>query len=148
MLLDNRSSEANVILNRVHGDPRYRQYDIAVFSMMTSLRMPLNRRINACRMRYIPSQRSLYHETFSTATLFLYRSLVLLLRNGGGFIGLQLTDVRIPEDKPLIQFILHPIHLATNDAEERFAVYQDFHSVLFHSLVERRSFIHVFQVVR
>lgn len=54
------------------------------------------------------------------------------------------TDVGVAKHKPLVQFILHPIHLAPNDAEERLAVDENFDPVLFDRFVECAGFLHVF----
>lgn len=59
----------------------------------------------------------------------------------------ELTDVGISEHKSLIQFILHPIHLTANDAEQRFAVNQNFDAILLHRFVKLPCFVHVLKVV-
>ncbi len=59
----------------------------------------------------------------------------------------KLTDVRIAEHKPLAQLVFYPIHLATNDAEECFAINQHFDSVLLHGFVEFSRFVHVFEMI-
>jgi len=59
----------------------------------------------------------------------------------------RLTDIRIRKHKPLIQFILHPVHLAPNNTEERFTINQHLDPILLHLFVKFPSFVHVFQIV-
>lgn len=59
-----------------------------------------------------------------------------------------LLDIRIPKNKPLIQFILHPIHLAAYDAKQRFTVYKHLDSILLDRLIERTRLLHILQMVR
>lgn len=40
-----------------------------------------------------------------------------------------------------------PVHLTANDAEQGFAVDQDFHSVLFHNFIEGAWLLDIFEVV-
>ena len=106
------------------------------------------------------------HEAFATAALFLCMTpSVLQVRTQGEKMSLQkntplkssrenkggqseLTDIRVPKHEPLIQLVLHPIHLAADDAEQRLTVDQHLHAVLLHRFVERARLVHILQVVR
>ena len=57
------------------------------------------------------------------------------------------TNIRIPKDKPLVQFILYPIHLTPNNAKQRFTINQYLDPVLLYRFIKFASFIHVFQMV-
>ncbi len=59
----------------------------------------------------------------------------------------ELTDVRIPEHKSLIQLVFHPVHLAPDDAEQRFAIDQDLDPILLYRLVKFSRFVHIFEVI-
>lgn len=59
-----------------------------------------------------------------------------------------LFNVRIAKDEATAQFVLGPVHLAADDAEERLAVDQDLDPILFHGLVKGPRFVDVFEVVR
>ncbi len=59
-----------------------------------------------------------------------------------------LRHIRIPKHKPRAQLILLPIHLTTDDTEQRLTVYQNFHAWLrLYCLVEGARFINVLEVV-
>lgn len=60
----------------------------------------------------------------------------------------SLTYIWIPEYESLVQLILHPIHLAADNAEQRLAVNQDLDAVLFYRLIEFSRFIHVLEMIR
>lgn len=60
----------------------------------------------------------------------------------------QLTYVGISKHKSLVQFVLYPIHLTSNDAEQRLAVNKNLHAVLLDLFVERSGLLHIFEVVR
>jgi len=58
-----------------------------------------------------------------------------------------LCDVWIPEDELGAQFILQPIHLAPNDAEQGLAINEDLDAVLLNDLVEFTWLVHVFEMI-
>lgn len=58
-----------------------------------------------------------------------------------------LTDVRVPENEPRAQFILQPVHLTSNNAEQRLAVNQHLDTILLDRLIERSRLVHIFQMV-
>lgn len=47
-----------------------------------------------------------------------------------------LTDIGILEDKPRAELVFEPVHLATYYTEQRFAVNEDFDSILLDCLVK------------
>lgn len=57
------------------------------------------------------------------------------------------TDVGVLKHKLLTQFVLCPIHLGTNNAEQRLAIDQDLDTILLHRFIESARLINVFQVV-
>lgn len=57
------------------------------------------------------------------------------------------TDVGIAKDKSSTQFILHPVHLTSDDAEQGFTVDQDLDSFLLHRLIKGSRLIDVFEMV-
>lgn len=52
------------------------------------------------------------------------------------------------ENEALVQLILDPVHLASDDAEQGLAVDQYLDAILVDLLVERPRLVHVLQVVR
>jgi hypothetical protein len=63
------------------------------------------------------------------------------------FFFFLLTDIWIPEYESLVQLVLHPVHLAANDAEQGLAVDKYLDAVLLHGLVESARLVYVLQVV-
>lgn len=59
----------------------------------------------------------------------------------------MLTNVGIREDESLTERILHPIHLAANDAKQGLAIDQDFNAILLNRFVERARLVNVLEVV-
>lgn len=58
-----------------------------------------------------------------------------------------LTYVWIAKDKATAQFILDPVHLAPDDAEECLAIDQNFDAILFDRLIEHAGLVDIFKVV-
>lgn len=61
--------------------------------------------------------------------------------------GVLLTDIGVPEHESLVQLVLHPVHLAADDAEQGFAIDEDLDAVLLHGFVEGAWLVDVLQVV-
>jgi len=56
-------------------------------------------------------------------------------------------DIGVPEDEPRRQFVFLPVHLASDNAEQGFAVDQDFDTLLLDHLIERAWFLDIFEVI-
>jgi len=83
--------------------PSIRPYADAGIQLSNAIPMPML----CCKVDWVIREEisfvPLYHEGFTTSTLFLY--------------------VWISKHKSLVELILHPVHLAPNNAEECLAIY-------------------------
>ena len=58
-----------------------------------------------------------------------------------------LTDIWVVKDKLLVELVLNPVHLTSDDAEKRLAINQDLDAILLYNLVELSWLVHLLEVV-